>query len=101
MDRKQGIGAIVINTEFTDTNEKYILTLENAVLNYRKDMKAESADITLILTRPALDEIVLGESTPDKKMASGELKLRGSRKELDEFLSLFDSFEFWFNIVTP
>ena len=63
--------------------------------------KDESADATIILTRSALDEIVLGEATLDQKTASGELKVEGNRKKLDEFFSMLDSFEFWFNIVTP
>ncbi|MFC1863640.1 alkyl sulfatase C-terminal domain-containing protein, partial [Thermodesulfobacteriota bacterium] len=92
---------IIINTEFTDINENYVLTLENGVLKHIKKRRAENADIGLILTRAVLDEIVLGEATPDQKVASGELKVEGSLKKLDEFFSLLDSFEFWFNIVTP
>jgi alkyl sulfatase BDS1-like metallo-beta-lactamase superfamily hydrolase len=92
---------MIINIEFTDINEIYVLTLENGVLNHIKNRKAENADIGLILTRAVLDELVLGEATPDQKVASMELKVEGSMKKLDEFFSLLDSFEFWFNIVTP
>ena len=92
---------IIINADITNTNEKYILALKNGVLNYTKNGQAGNADTTLVLTRSALDEIVLGEATPDQKVISGELKVEGNREKLDEFLSLLDTFEFWFNIVTP
>ncbi len=35
------------------------------------------------------------------KLAAGEAVIEGSREKLVEFLSLLDTFEFWFNIVTP
>lgn len=92
---------IILNAEFTDPAGHYILRVENGVLNYAKNKRAEDAHTTLVLTRSALDQMVLGEATPDQKMASGELQIEGSREKLDEFFSLLDSFEFWFNIVTP
>jgi alkyl sulfatase BDS1-like metallo-beta-lactamase superfamily hydrolase len=75
--------------------------VENGVLNHAKNRRAENADATLILTRFALDQMVLGEATVDQTVASGELKIEGRREKLDEFFSLLDRFDFWFNIVTP
>jgi alkyl sulfatase BDS1-like metallo-beta-lactamase superfamily hydrolase len=92
---------IVLNAIFTDSDEKYMLTVENGVLNYARDKQAEGADATLTTTRAALDEIVLGEATMADKLAAGEAVIEGSREKLVEFLSLLDTFEFWFNIVTP
>jgi alkyl sulfatase BDS1-like metallo-beta-lactamase superfamily hydrolase len=34
-------------------------------------------------------------------MAAGEAEIAGSQEKLVEFLSMLDSFEFWFNIATP
>ncbi|MBN2060945.1 MAG: MBL fold metallo-hydrolase [Deltaproteobacteria bacterium] len=93
--------SIIINIEFIDINENYALILKNGVLNHYKNGRTENADTRLFLTRPVLDEMVLGEASPDQKIASGELKVEGSREKLDEFFSLMDSFEFWFNLVTP
>jgi alkyl sulfatase BDS1-like metallo-beta-lactamase superfamily hydrolase len=92
---------IILNAEFTDSAEPYVLTVENGVLNHAKNRRAENADATLILTRFALDQMVLGEATVDQTVASGELKIEGRREKLDEFFSLLDRFDFWFNIVTP
>jgi alkyl sulfatase BDS1-like metallo-beta-lactamase superfamily hydrolase len=92
---------IVINADFTDTREQYVLEMENGVLNYTANRQVRDADATLVLTRSALGEISLGESTLDKKISSGEIKIEGDREKLQELLSLLDDFEFWFNIVTP
>ncbi|MEZ5184715.1 MAG: alkyl sulfatase C-terminal domain-containing protein [Candidatus Nanopelagicales bacterium] len=34
-------------------------------------------------------------------MSSGRAEMTGSSAAVEELLSLFDTFEFWFNIVTP
>ena len=99
---------IRLNIEFTDLkekfgvrNKKYGLTVEHdvGVLNYGKPL--EKADATLTLSKATLDRIQLGEITLDAALASGDAKLEGDKKALDDFLGLLDTFPFWFNIVTP
>lgn len=92
---------LVFNAHFTDTGEQYLLVVENCVLNYAKGKQSAQADATLIMTRSALNEIVLGEATLAEKTAVGEARIEGDPAKLVEFLSLLDTFEFWFNIVTP
>ena len=92
---------LVFNASFTDTGEQYLLVVENCVLNYTKGKQAAQADATLIMTRAALNEIVLGEATLAEKTAVGAARIEGDPAKLVEFLSLLDTFEFWFNIVTP
>ena len=41
------------------------------------------------------------EATLADKLAAGEAQIDGSQAKLVEFLSMMDTFEFWFNIVTP
>ena len=53
------------------------------------------------MTRAALDQVLLGEATLPDKVAAGEVKIEGRQAALGEFLGLMDTFEFWFNIVTP
>jgi alkyl sulfatase BDS1-like metallo-beta-lactamase superfamily hydrolase len=48
-----------------------------------------------------LNEIVLKQTTMEKAIASGAVTIDGDKAKLDELLSLLDTFEFWFNIVTP
>jgi len=92
---------MTFNTNFTDINEQYVLSVENGVLNYTKGKQVDKADATLITTRATLDQIALGEARLVDKLATGEAKIEGSQEKLVEFLSLMDTFEFWFNIVTP
>jgi len=92
---------IIINAVFEDMNEKFVLTLNNGVLNHKKNSQDKNANITIYLKRSTLNEIILGETSLDQKIASGELKVEGNRKILDDFFSLLDTFEFWFNLVTP
>ncbi|HCG30423.1 MAG TPA: hypothetical protein DEU95_12035, partial [Chloroflexi bacterium] len=35
------------------------------------------------------------------KLATGQARIDGDPAKLVEFLSMLDTFEFWFNIVTP
>ncbi|MFB3107424.1 MAG: alkyl sulfatase C-terminal domain-containing protein, partial [Pseudomonadales bacterium] len=53
------------------------------------------------LTRSSLNDIILGVASLDDKIESGEVRIDGSRSSLDDFVGLLDSFELWFNIVTP
>jgi alkyl sulfatase BDS1-like metallo-beta-lactamase superfamily hydrolase len=41
------------------------------------------------------------EATIKQKIESGDVKISGRKEALGEFLSLLDTFSFWFNIVTP
>lgn len=92
---------IVLNADFTDVREQYLLEVENGVLHYAKGKQSPAADATIRLTRAALDQVVLGEATPADKLAAGEVQIEGDGAKLTEFLGLMDTFEFWFNIVTP
>jgi alkyl sulfatase BDS1-like metallo-beta-lactamase superfamily hydrolase len=92
---------IVLNTHFTDIDERYVLTVENGVLNHARGKHADHADASLTTTRATLDQIALGEATAAEKLAAGEATIEGDPTKFVEFLSLLDTFEFWFNIVTP
>jgi len=92
---------VIINAVFEDINENFVLTLNNGVLNHKKNSQDKKANIAIFLKRSTLNEIILGETSLDQKIASGELKVEGNRKILDDFFSLLDTFEFWFNLVTP
>jgi alkyl sulfatase BDS1-like metallo-beta-lactamase superfamily hydrolase len=92
---------ISINLNFTDTGEKEVLILNNAALNHSPNQQDPSADATLTLTRAALNNIILRESTLEEEIKNGKVKVDGSLDRVKELVSLLDSFEFWFNIVTP
>lgn len=98
-DRAAG-KTIEINMELTDTNEKYVVGVENSAMHYSKGKTAPDADVSITTTREALNDVMLGTSTLEKQVVEGKAKLTGDPKKLSEFVGLLDNFEFWFNIVT-
>ncbi|MFC2074752.1 alkyl/aryl-sulfatase [Bdellovibrionota bacterium] len=92
---------IALNWDFTDTNQKYTLNLENSAVSYLANNQAKKADATITLKRETLNKVLLRETTLQKQIDAGNIKIKGNKKDLDLLLSLMDKFEFWFNIVTP
>jgi alkyl sulfatase BDS1-like metallo-beta-lactamase superfamily hydrolase len=92
---------IGLNFEFTDTGQKYAVTLANSVLIYRADKQLENPDAGLVLKRATLDAIAARESTFEKEIAAGNVKVHGNPLKLVQLFSLLDDFDPAFHIVTP
>jgi alkyl sulfatase BDS1-like metallo-beta-lactamase superfamily hydrolase len=92
---------ITVNIAFTDTDDQVVLFLANAALNHSLGRQDPAADATLTMTRASLNDIILGASTFDQSISSGAIGLNGDASAVHELLGLLDTFEFWFNIVTP
>ncbi len=92
---------ITINLSFTDTGDQVALTLTNGALNHSTSRQSPDADANLTLTRAALNDIILVQTTFEESIADGSIAVDGNADKVTELLSLFDTFEFWFNIVTP
>lgn len=93
---------IILNWNFTDTKEQYVLSLENGALNHTANKQVQESDATVTLTRAAFNAVILGgESQFKAKIAAGDIKLEGQKEKIGELLSMLDNFDPWFNIVTP
>jgi alkyl sulfatase BDS1-like metallo-beta-lactamase superfamily hydrolase len=90
-----------LNWDFTDTNQQYVLELENEALSHIAGRQANDADVTVTLTRAKLNDILLGQTTFKKELDAGNISVNGNAAALNDLLSMLDSFDFWFNIVTP
>jgi alkyl sulfatase BDS1-like metallo-beta-lactamase superfamily hydrolase len=90
-----------LNVEFTHEGEKWLLELEHGVLQYYENQEASDADVTLTLSADEFRKVAEGKTTIDDAVKAGDVKLSGSQGTLDEFLSLFDTFDAWYNVVTP
>lgn len=90
----------VINVNFSDIKEKHSLQVEHAVLNHTTKQAAKP-NATLTLNKTVLDDIQLGQTTLEKAIASGAVKVEGDVKVLEDFVGMLDNFKFWFNVVTP
>jgi alkyl sulfatase BDS1-like metallo-beta-lactamase superfamily hydrolase len=92
--------AFAINLNFTDLEEKYTLYVENSVLNHTRKQN-DDPDVTLTLTKSALDDVQLGNVTLEQAIANGDIVLDGDKGVFKDFVGMLDTFNFWFNIVTP
>jgi alkyl sulfatase BDS1-like metallo-beta-lactamase superfamily hydrolase len=90
-----------LNWNFTDTNQQYILELENEALSHIAGRQASDADATVTLTRAKLNDVLLGQTTFKKELDAGNISVAGNAAALNDLLSMLDSFDFWFNIVMP
>jgi alkyl sulfatase BDS1-like metallo-beta-lactamase superfamily hydrolase len=101
LNREQvGDAKAVLNFDFGDAG-KYVLELENGVLNHTADSQTQNADATVTLSRDTFNKIVLHETTLADAIQAGDVEVTGDRAKLDSLVSNLDTFEFWFNIVTP
>ena len=93
---------LVVNWDFTDIGEQWVMTVENAALSTVSGRLDDDADVTIRLTRGALDALILGgPGAAAAKYLKREIKLSGNRRKLGDLLSLFDEPEARFDVVTP
>jgi alkyl sulfatase BDS1-like metallo-beta-lactamase superfamily hydrolase len=59
------------------------------------------ADATITMTRTDLNNIMMGPTNMQKLVMAGNAKIDGDSQKLGDFVSWLDTFEFYFNIVTP
>ncbi|HUN97177.1 MAG TPA: alkyl sulfatase dimerization domain-containing protein, partial [Bradyrhizobium sp.] len=92
---------IVINWSFTDTDETFILNLENCALTYVAGAQAAEADAGFTLARSTLDEVIAKQTTFPEAISGGRIKFTGNPMKLGELMALMDEFPRVFEIVEP
>jgi alkyl sulfatase BDS1-like metallo-beta-lactamase superfamily hydrolase len=92
---------IVLNWAFTDTNETFVLTLENCALTYLEGAQAATADASFTLARATLDEVIAKQTSFPEAVAGGKVKFTGNAMRLAELMGLMDEFPRMFEIVEP
>ncbi len=92
---------IVLNWAFTDTNESFVLTLENCALTYIAGAQTEKADVSFTLARGTLDEVIAKQTSFPEAVAAGKIKFTGNAMRLAELMGLMDEFPRMFEIVEP
>jgi alkyl sulfatase BDS1-like metallo-beta-lactamase superfamily hydrolase len=91
----------VINWTFTDSNETYVMNLENSALTHRAGKLADDADAGIKLTRAALDAITLKQRSFLGSIVTGDVSISGNPLKLRELFGLLDDFTPDFDIVEP
>jgi alkyl sulfatase BDS1-like metallo-beta-lactamase superfamily hydrolase len=92
---------IVLNWNFTDTKETFILNLENSALTYVAGAQAPDADASFTLARGTLDEVIAKLTTFPEAVGAGKIKVSGEPLRLGELMMLMDEFPRMFEIVEP
>jgi len=92
---------IVLNWRFTDTDQEYILNLENSALTFVADAQTDNADVTLTLARATLDEISLQKTNFAEALNSGRIAVAGDAAKLTGLLDMLDTFAPDFPVVEP
>ena len=90
-----------LNFTMPDVNEKFVLYVENGVLNYTMGKNIDAADADITMDRSVLDSINLRQTTMEEAIQNKEVKIQGDTTKFSKFISLLDHFEVWYNIVTP
>lgn len=90
-----------LNLSFPDLAQKYLLTIENAVLHVFADRSAASPHATLEVASVDFKRLMLGVTDAETLLSEQRLTIDGDALALAKLTDLFDSFERRFPIVTP
>ena len=98
---KANAKTIHINFVFTDSSNKYLLTLENSVLNHFKDRQDANADLTIRTDKPSFIKLIFLGTPPAQVVQEGRIEFIGKPDRLGELRELFDPSSGDFNIMLP
>jgi alkyl sulfatase BDS1-like metallo-beta-lactamase superfamily hydrolase len=98
-DRATG-KSIEFTLELTDTHEKYVVGVENSAIHYSALSIPANPDASIVTTRAALNEVMMGAVTMEKQVVDGKATMGGDVRKLADFVGLLDTPDLWFNIVT-
>ena len=89
-----------LNITFSDLQENYVLSIENAVLQAHQAPVDSAASATLTLTRALLVKIITQQAGIKELLTSEDMQVDGSMLDLARFFSLLDKPDQVFPIVT-
>lgn len=102
LNREKALGKeFKINIQMPDVDQKYLLELKNSHLNNIAEIQDPKADCTVVINRSDLNLMLLKQTSFMDLMKTGKLKIEGDQQVFVTLLGSLDTFEFWFNIVTP
>ncbi len=92
---------VILEIQFTDRDELWVLDVENGVLHAREGEPDPDADLSLKLSRPDFLGLISGAIGLPRLLATGRVEISGNPLKLASFGGLFDRFETSFEIVRP
>jgi linear primary-alkylsulfatase len=92
----------VVNIHMTDSDEQFVLWVENSVLHHKlQNRAADNASLSIKITRELFVGLITGQVKITELVSSPELSISGSKLDLLGFFSMFDPKVANFNIVVP
>ncbi len=88
-----------INFVTPDNGESYVLELSNGALTNIEGFQASDADLTFIINRSELEDVMMGSATFNEKIMSGKANLEGDGKVFQQLKSTLVDFEQSFEIL--
>ncbi|MUK43017.1 MBL fold metallo-hydrolase [Aliivibrio fischeri] len=79
---------------------KYSMDLSNSVLKSYTDTQFENADLNITLSRQSFENMMTKKTALKNEMKAGQFKVSDQAK-FQKFMSVFDTFNLWFGVVTP
>ena len=92
---------LILDCQFTDTDERFALNLENATLTYTSGPSEEAADASLTFDRETFERLVLQSTTIAAEIGAGRAQARGNAAAFQELMDLMDKYERVFEIIEP
>lgn len=90
-----------VSVTMTDSDETYVLEVENSVLHHYRQTTESDVDASLSMTRQLFLKVITQQASMKELVFGDELEVQGSPLALIGFFSLFDQATGGFNIVTP
>ena len=89
-----------INLRITDSQDSFVLWIENAVLHHKRSKGEADANATLNISKKLFVRMMAGTAGLKDTLFGDQLKVEGSKVDLLRFLSLIDKADGKFQIVT-
>ncbi|UVC09607.1 MBL fold metallo-hydrolase [Rhizobium sp. TH2] len=100
MDSRKAEGMkFKINLSTPDNGEKFVVEMSNATLTTIAGYQASDADLTIIIDRRELEDVMIGTATLSDKVSSGKAKMDGNPQVLAQLGSTMTAFDNWFEVL--
>lgn len=93
--------AMTLNWNFTDLQQRYVMTLRNSALTYLSDAESPNPAASITLDKATLDRISLKQLSLPDAMRNGSIRIDGDPKAVAALFGMLDTFDGNFSIVTP
>jgi alkyl sulfatase BDS1-like metallo-beta-lactamase superfamily hydrolase len=97
---KVGTGEFSFGVHFSDTDERFLVEVSNAVMRHYPD-RGPPNGTAVTLSRAVLVQLISGVLPLETGVADGAVTVEGDAASFAMFLSWLDRFDFWFQIIAP